>query len=143
MFNKLIMKPLAGLIAGLLFSMGLALSGMTDPRRVLAFLDVAGRWDPTLLVVFGSAVLTTFIGYRLVWRQDGPLLTSRFQLPALTGIDRRLIGGAALFGVGCGMVGYVPGSAMASMGGGYMSVWLMLAFMVLGWCLTRRKPSRP
>ena len=92
------MKAVIGFITGLVFSLGLTLSGMTDPARVVGFLDVAGDWDPTLIFVLGGAVITTFIGYRLVWRRGTPLLGERFQLPRRRDIDGRLLLGAALFG---------------------------------------------
>ena len=104
------MKALAGYLAGLLFGLGLAVSGMTDPARVIGFLDVAGAWDPTLIFVLGGAVVTTFIGYRLVWRRQAPVLDVRFQLPTRRDLDGRLLGGAALFGIGWGLTGYCPGA---------------------------------
>ncbi|OLO07541.1 hypothetical protein BTW08_12300 [Salinicola sp. MH3R3-1] len=132
------MKMLAGYLAGLLFGLGLAISGMTDPARVIGFLDVAGAWDPTLIFVLGGAVVTTFIGYRLVWRRQMPLLESRFQLPTRRDLDTRLLGGAALFGIGWGLSGYCPGPAVASLAG---LSWPLAAFimtLLLGWWLARR-----
>lgn len=132
------MKALAGYLAGLLFGLGLAISGMTDPARVIGFLDVAGDWDPTLVFVLGGAVVTTFIGYRLVWRHQTPLFESRFQLPTRRDLDTRLLGGAALFGIGWGLSGYCPGPAVASLPG---LSWPLAAFVVTliaGWWLSRR-----
>ncbi|MEQ7871909.1 DUF6691 family protein [Chromohalobacter salexigens] len=132
------MKALAGYLAGLLFGLGLAISGMTDPARVIGFLDVAGDWDPTLVFVLGGAVVTTFIGYRLVWRRQTPLFESRFQLPTRRDLDTRLLGGAALFGIGWGLSGYCPGPAVASLPG---LSWPLAAFVVTliaGWWLSRR-----
>ncbi|ABE59944.1 DUF6691 family protein [Chromohalobacter israelensis] len=132
------MKALAGYVAGLLFGLGLAISGMTDPARVIGFLDVAGDWDPTLVFVLGGAVVTTFIGYRLVWRRQTPLFESRFQLPTRRDLDTRLLGGAALFGIGWGLSGYCPGPAVASLPG---LSWPLAAFVVTliaGWWLSRR-----
>lgn len=105
---------LAGLAVGLLFGSGLAIAGMTDPRVVVGFLDVAGAWNPTLVFVLVGAVVTTFIGYRLVLRRDRPLWESSFHLPSATSVDARLLGGAGLFGVGWGLSGYCPGPALAS-----------------------------
>lgn len=137
------MKALAGYLAGLLFGLGLAISGMTDPARVIGFLDVAGDWDPTLVFVLGGAVITTFIGYRLVWRRQTPLFESRFQLPTRRDLDTRLLGGAALFGIGWGLSGYCPGPAVASLPG---LSWPLAAFvvtLVAGWWLSRRiRPSQ-
>ncbi|WP_287124818.1 DUF6691 family protein [Chromohalobacter sp.] len=132
------MKALAGYLAGLLFGLGLAISGMTDPARVIGFLDVAGDWDPTLIFVLGGAVVTTFIGYRLVWRRQTPVFESRFQLPTRRDLDTRLLGGAALFGIGWGLSGYCPGPAVASLPG---LSWPLAAFVVTliaGWWLSRR-----
>ncbi|MCK2184441.1 DUF6691 family protein [Halomonas getboli] len=125
-------------IAGLLFGLGLAISGMTDPARVLGFLDVAGDWDPTLMFVLGGAVVTNFFGYRLAMRRPNPLFASAFQLPTRRDLDGRLLGGAALFGVGWGLSGYCPGPAFASVSGLTLPLAAMLAAMVVGWFIARR-----
>nr|WP_286902886.1 DUF6691 family protein [Halomonas sp. UBA3173] len=132
------MKTAAGYAAGLLFGIGLAVSGMTDPARVVGFLDVAGAWDPTLMFVLGGAVITTFIGYRLVFKRSTPLLGGVFQLPTKRELDAKLLGGAALFGIGWGLSGYCPGPAIASLGGLSLPLLAMLATMVLGWFVARR-----
>jgi len=106
----------AALLSGALFGLGLAVSGMTDPIRVLGFLDVFGAFDPALLFVLGGAVATTAILFRLVLRRERPVLAERFQLSTLRTIDRGLLGGAALFGVGWGLAGYCPGPALAGLG---------------------------
>ncbi|MFT8805241.1 MAG: DUF6691 family protein, partial [Acetobacter aceti] len=93
------MSIIVALGCGLLFGLGLALSGMVDPARVLGFLDLAGAWDPTLIFVLGGAVSVSFLGYRLSRLMTRPVCTEHFDLPTRTVIDRRLIGGAALFGV--------------------------------------------
>lgn len=133
-----VMKTLASYAAGLLFGLGLAVSGMTDPARVLGFLDVAGAWDPTLMFVLGGAVVTTFIGYRLVLRRSTPLLGGVFQLPTKQELDAKLLGGAALFGIGWGLSGYCPGPAIASIGGLSLPLLAMLVTMVLGWFAAKR-----
>ncbi|PSJ21772.1 hypothetical protein CVH10_10870 [Halomonas sp. ND22Bw] len=125
-------------IAGLLFGLGLAISGMTDPARVLGFLDVAGDWDPTLMFVLGGAVVTNFVGYRLAMRRPNPLFASVFQLPTRRDLDGRLLGGAALFGVGWGLSGYCPGPAFASVSGITLPLAAMLVAMVVGWFIARR-----
>ena len=127
------MKAIIGFITGLVFSLGLTLSGMTDPARVVGFLDVAGDWDPTLIFVLGGAVITTFIGYRLVWRRGTPLLGERFQLPTRRDIDGRLLLGAALFGVGWGLSGYCPGPAIVSSSAMSLPLAGFLLTMLLGW----------
>ncbi|MCE9665888.1 YeeE/YedE family protein [Halomonas sp. M5N1S17] len=136
------MKTLMGYIAGLLFGLGLALAGMTDPARVLGFLDLFGAWDPTLMFVLGGAVVTTFIGYRIVFRQETPLIGETFQLPTRQDLDARLIGGAALFGIGWGLSGYCPGPAIASIAGLTAPLFAMLVAMVAGWFLARAIPAR-
>lgn len=136
--NKQYLTMAASYVAGLLFSLGLAVSGMTDPARVVGFLDVAGNWDPTLMFVLGGAVITTFVGYRVVLKQPAPMLAKRFQLPDKQGLDARLLTGAALFGVGWGLSGYCPGPAIASLGGASVPLVAMLATMVLGWVIARR-----
>ena len=131
-------KTAGGYIAGLLFGLGLAISGMTDPARVLGFLDIAGAWDPTLMFVLGAAVGTTFVGYRLVFARGTPLFSAKFQLPTKQELDAKLLGGAALFGVGWGLSGYCPGPAIASMGGLTLPLLALLAAMVLGWFIAQR-----
>ena len=131
-------KTAAGYIAGLLFGLGLAISGMTDPARGLGFLDIAGAWDPTLMFVLGAAVGTTFVGYRLVFARGTPLFSAKFQLPTKQELDAKLLGGAALFGVGWGLSGYCPGPAIASMGGLTLPLLALLAAMVLGWFIAQR-----
>jgi uncharacterized membrane protein YedE/YeeE len=136
--NSGLLKTAAGYAAGLVFGLGLAISGMTDPARVLGFLDVAGAWDPTLMFVLGGAVVTTFIGYRLVFKRSVPLLGGVFQLPTKQALDGKLLGGAALFGIGWGLSGYCPGPAIASLGGVSLPLFAMLVTMVLGWFAAKR-----
>lgn len=107
---------LAALVAGVLFGVGLAMSGMTDPQRVLGFLDIFGDFDPALLFVLGGAVAVTSIAFRFVLRQQAPVLAETFQIPRLRAVDRQLLGGAALFGIGWGIAGYCPGPALAGLG---------------------------
>jgi uncharacterized protein len=129
------MKSLVALIAGLLFGLGLALAGMTQPAVVLGFLDIAGAWNPRLLFVMAGAVVTTAIGYRLAWRHARPWLGERFMQPGQRRVDARLLGGAALFGIGWGIAGYCPGPALASLASGLAPVVLLVAAMALGWWL--------
>ncbi|WP_404983852.1 DUF6691 family protein [Cobetia marina] len=132
------MKAVTGFITGLVFSLGLTLSGMTDPARVVGFLDVAGDWDPTLIFVLGGAVITTFLGYRLAWRRSTSLLGERFQLPTRRDIDGRLLLGAALFGTGWGLSGYCPGPAIVSSSAMSLPLAGFLLTMLLGWWLATR-----
>ncbi len=137
------MKPLAGYITGLLFGVGLVLGGMTDPARILGFLDIAGHWDPTLAFVMFGAVTVTWLGYRWLFRSAKPWLAASFHLPATSVIDRRLVIGALLFGVGWGLAGYCPGPALVSIWNGAAGLYLLLAGMIFGWWLARRVPHKP
>lgn len=124
------MFPFAALLSGALFGVGLAMSGMTDPRRVLGFLDVFGDFDPTLAFVLGGAVATTLLLFHLVLRRGRPLLADGFRLPQRTRIDRRLLGGAAIFGAGWGLAGYCPGPALAGLGiGSAEALWFVPAML--------------
>lgn len=129
-------KLLAGFVAGLLFGGGLALSRMIDPAVVLAFLDVAaipaGGWDPSLALVMIGALAVVIPGYRLVLARPKPLCGPAFRVPAGRRIDRRLVLGAALFGVGWGLVGYCPGPAIAGLGFGHPKTWAFVAAMLAG-----------
>lgn len=107
---------LAALFAGVVFGVGLAMSGMTDPQRVLGFLDVFGAFDPGLLFVLGGAVAVTGIAFRFVLRRQAPLLADSFRIPTLRSVDRQLLGGGAVFGIGWGIAGYCPGPALAGLG---------------------------
>lgn len=127
----------AALASGALFGVGLAMSGMTDARRVLGFLDVFGDFDPTLLFVLGGAVTATAILFRFVLRRGSPLLASTFHLSSLRRIDRRLLAGAAIFGVGWGIAGYCPGPVLAGLGlGSREALWFVPA-MIAGMLLHR------
>lgn len=108
-------RNVMALLSGLIFGLGLALSGMTDRHRVLGFLDVAGDWDPTLLFVMGGAVLVTLVTFRFVLRRPRPVLGSRFHLPSKQHVDGPLVAGAVLFGIGWGLAGFCPGPALASL----------------------------
>jgi uncharacterized membrane protein YedE/YeeE len=135
------MKITIALIAGLVFGLGLSLGGMTQPAVVLGFLDLFGAWNPRLMFVMAGAVLTTAIGYRLVFRRGRPLFESDFQLPVARRFDARLIVGSALFGTGWGIAGYCPGPALASLGGGAPSLLVLVATMVAGWWLAAKIPA--
>ncbi|WP_394227753.1 DUF6691 family protein [Paracoccus marcusii] len=109
------MRILWGFLSGLVFGLGLVISGMADPAKVLNFLDLAGSWDPSLAFVMGGATLTAFIGYRLVWRRQTPALDQTFDIPTNRSIDRPLLTGAALFGIGWGIGGFCPGPAWTAL----------------------------
>lgn len=131
------MKLIFAAVTGLVFGTGIAISGMMDPAKVLNFFDLAGSWDPSLIFVMGGALLVTFIGYRIAWRRGSPLFAPGFQLPAATVIDRKLVGGSALFGIGWGIAGFCPGAAIPALGTGRWEVALFLAAVVSGFCLRR------
>jgi uncharacterized membrane protein YedE/YeeE len=131
------------LLAGTLFGLGLAVSGMMNPAKVVGFLDVAGNWDPTLAFVMGGALLVTIPAFRLILGRPRPILADGFALPKGTALDRRLLGGAALFGVGWGLSGFCPGPAVAALVTGLTPVFAFVAAMVAGMVLYAWVFERP
>ena len=127
----------AAAVAGAVFGVGLAVSRMTDPTVVLGFLDLAGAFDPTLVFVLGGAVGVTALAFRFILRQPRPLLAAQFYLPATNAIDRPLLVGAALFGVGWGLAGYCPGPALVSIAAGIDSAMVFGVAMLAGIALHR------
>ena len=109
------MPFLISVISGVLFGIGLIVSGMSDPAKVLNFLDVSGTWDASLAFVMAGALLVTAVGYRWAWRQPKPLLADKFDLPLRSYLDAKLLSGAATFGVGWGLSGLCPGPAVTSL----------------------------
>lgn len=128
---------LAAAGSGGLFGIGLAMSGMTDARRVLGFLDVFGAFDPTLALVLAGAVATTMLLFRFVLRRGSPVLASSFHLSTLRHIDARLVVGAAVFGIGWGLAGYCPGPAVAGLGAGAVESLWFVAAMLAGFAIHR------
>ena len=126
---------LASGLAGLLFALGLGLGGMTDPARVLGFLDVAGAWDPSLAFVMAGALGTHALLRRLILRRARPVLAPAFPSFGATRPDARLVAGSALFGVGWGLAGYCPGPALTSVASGASTVLLFVAAMGAGMLL--------
>ncbi len=139
------------LAAGLVFGTGILVSGMANPAKVLNFFDLggiaAGTWDPSLAFVMGGALAVTAIGYRLVLRRPAPVAADRFHLPSSTALDARLIGGAALFGVGWGISGFCPGGVVPALGLGRAEPLVFVAAMILGMIAARGiesyRSSRP
>jgi uncharacterized membrane protein YedE/YeeE len=123
---------LAALAAGLIFGLGLTVSSMIAPAKVLGFLDLFGDWDPSLAFVMGAAVPIAAIGFVLARKRTAPVLAPSFELPTATRIDSRLMGGAALFGLGWGLVGLCPGPAVAGLAEGHWGTLLFVIAMVAG-----------
>ena len=123
---------LAALVSGALFGVGLAISGMTDRFVVLGFLDLSGEFNPQLAFVLAGAVAVTAIAFRLVLRLPQPALTTGFKLPAATAVDRQLLLGAAIFGVGWGLVGFCPGPALVGLAGGLRDAMIFVPAMLAG-----------
>lgn len=123
--------------AGIVFGAGLALSDMVNPARVLGFLDIAGAWDPTLAFVMGGAVVASAFGFAFSRRLRSPLFGKSFFIPENRRLDSQLIGGAALFGIGWGLVGFCPGPAIAGLVYGMWQPWLFVIAMTIGMLLQR------
>lgn len=131
------MRAFSILLSGVLFGLGVTISGMVNPMKVLNFMDLTGMFDPTLVFVMGAGLLVTLLGYRLVLSRQKPLFDDRFHTPSLTAIDARLIFGSALFGIGWGLSGFCPGPAVASLVYGNMSSVIFVAAMAVGMVFTR------
>ena len=123
---------LVNLGLGLLFGVGLVVSGMADPAKVLNFLDLFGTWDPSLAFVMGGAVLVAFFGYRLVFSRGRPVVGGTFHLPEWTEIDRRVVVGPAIFGFGWGLSGFCPGPAITALGLGAAGTLAFVPAMLAG-----------
>jgi uncharacterized membrane protein YedE/YeeE len=137
------LRTLVALLAGTLFGLGLAVSGMMNPAKVIGFLDFAGGWDPTLALVMGGALLVTVPAFRLILGRPRPILADGFALPKRNALDARLLGGAALFGVGWGLSGFCPGPAVAAVVTGLVPVFAFVAAMMVGMVLYARVFERP
>lgn len=137
------MRVLAGLVWGLVFGIGLVISGMANPAKVLNFLDLAGTWDPSLLFVMAAAVVVTFAGYRLVRWRGQPLFGGRLDFPTRRAIDVRLVGGAAVFGLGWGISGFCPGPAFTAVTSGAPGSLAFIPALLVGMWLARLVISRP
>jgi uncharacterized protein len=135
------MSLLIQFLIGLLFGTGLLIAGMSDPAKVLSFLDVAaiasGNWDASLSFVMGGGVFVAAVGYQLVWKMRQPLFDTRFHLPGATMIDPPVVIGPALFGIGWGLVGFCPGPAITALGTGAWQAVLFCVSMLAGMALAR------
>ena len=136
-------EPLPALLIGTVFGAGLALSDMINPARAQAFLDIAGAWDPTLLFVMAAALVPSALAYLVRRRMDRPLLAARFYIPGNRALDRQLLIGAALFGIGWGLVGFCPGTAIAGLMLRDWQPWLFVAAMLVGMALHRFTAGSP
>lgn len=137
-------RILSALAAGLTFGIGIAISGMGNPAKVLNFFDPLGSWDPSLAFVMGGALITAAIGYRLLFgARSAPLLDTKFHLPTSKEIDARLVGGSALFGAGWGIAGFCPGGAIPALGFAPWPTALFLISMGAGILLARWLQALP
>lgn len=132
---------------GLVFGLGLVIAGMSNPAKVLNFLDLGaiatGGWDASLAFVMAGAIAVTFLGYRWVLRWPAPLLGGTFQLPPTTGIDARILAGPAIFGVGWGLAGFCPGPAITALGIGGIPALVFVVAMATGMGAARWWANRP
>ncbi|MGE4369518.1 MAG: DUF6691 family protein [Burkholderiaceae bacterium] len=126
------MKRLSEFLIGLVFGTGLILSGMSNPAKVIGFLDISGLWDPSLAFVMGGAVLVALIAFRVARQRTQAFFGDALKLPTATQLDKRLIVGSLLFGVGWGLAGFCPGPAIVSLGAGYTQALVFVIAMVAG-----------
>lgn len=127
------MRTFTALLSGMVFGIGIAISGMANPAKVLNFFDVAGTWDPSLIFVMGGALVTAAIGYRILFgARKAPVFGNRFNLPTSRVIDARLVGGSAVFGIGWGIAGFCPGGAIPALGLGYQETFIFVAALIGG-----------
>lgn len=146
------MSILVQFAIGLVFGLGLVIAGMSDPAKVLNFLDLGaiptGGWDPSLAFVMGGAIAVTFIGFRLVLRRPQPIFGGTFHLPTATDIDARIVAGPALFGIGWGLAGFCPGPAFTALTTSGTAALVFVAAMLVGmagarWLANRPSQARP
>lgn len=139
------MYILTSLLAGLVFGIGLIVSGMANPAKVLGFLDLAGRWDPSLALVMAGAISVGLISFAAAKRRTQSFLGTEMKLPKARDIDRRLVGGGLLFGIGWGVAGFCPGPAVVALGMGETKAVVFVVAMLVGmgiFELLERKPAR-
>ncbi|WP_135506418.1 DUF6691 family protein [Roseovarius aestuariivivens] len=135
------MKLVFALVTGLIFGVGIAVSGMMNPAKVLNFFDLAGSWDPSLAFVMAGAVFVASIGFRLASKRPSPVFSNRFQLPTAAQIDVKLVAGSAIFGIGWGIAGFCPGAALPALGTFRWEVGLFAAAVFTGLWLHRAAVS--
>lgn len=126
-------RLVSALLIGAIFGLGIAISGMINPAKVFNFFDIAGHWDPSLAFVMAGGLVTAFVGYRLVFaRRAAPVFEADFAAPARRRIDRELVGGAAIFGIGWGIAGFCPGGAIPALGLGYSQTVIFVGAVIAG-----------
>src|SRR4030095_15049306 len=126
------MALLTAFIAGLVFGLGLVVAGMANPAKILNFLDLAGKWDPSLLFVMVGAIAVGVVAFSVARRRTSSALGIPMQLPTARAIDARLVGGSLLFGIGWGLAGFCPGPAIVALGAGYAKAGAFIAAMLVG-----------
>lgn len=126
------MASVFAFVAGLLFGLGLIVAGMTNPAKILGFLDVTGKWDPSLALVMAGAIAVGLVAFALARRRTVSALGLPMQLPSAQIIDLRLVGGSVVFGIGWGLAGFCPGPALVALGAGYAKAFVFVAAMLLG-----------
>lgn len=134
------MRTLSALVIGLIFGLGISISGMANPAKVLNFFDIFGTWDPSLAFVMAGALAVNIPGYRLAFRRPAPVIEPRFQIPDKRVIDRRLVLGSATFGIGWGIAGFCPGGALPVISTLEPGVLVFIAALIVG-MLVARMPS--
>lgn len=137
------MKLIVTYLIGVVFGVGISISGMANPAKVLNFFDIFGLWDPSLIFVMGGALVTTFVGYKLVFGRAAPVFDEAYSLPGSRSIDAKLVGGSAVFGIGWGIAGFCPGGALPALGTGRWEVFAFVAALVAGifvarWLMARQ-----
>jgi uncharacterized membrane protein YedE/YeeE len=142
------MRAFAAFVAGLIFGIGLIVSGMADPSKVIGFLDLAGKWDPSLAFVMLGAIAVSVVAFRLAGKRSGPVLGGSFRLPTARRIDRRLVVGSLVFGVGWGLAGFCPAPAVVAYGAGYFKAVVFVFAMIAGMAVyelaeRRRRKQEP
>lgn len=132
------MKLIVTLLIGMIFGLGIAISGMANPAKVLNFFDLAGTWDPSLIFVMGGALITTAIGYQIIFKtRTSPLMDIAYMVPSNKDIDTRLVVGSATFGVGWGIAGFCPGGAIPAIGLGYSETFMFMFALIAGIFIAR------
>ncbi|RUX94037.1 MULTISPECIES: DUF6691 family protein [unclassified Mesorhizobium] len=136
-------KLVSAFLIGGVFGLGIAISGMINPAKVLNFFDIAGTWDPSLIFVMAGGLAVAFVGYRLVFaRRKTPVFETAFALPTKRVIDTELVGGAAVFGIGWGIAGFCPGGAIPALGLGYSATAIFIAAVIAGIVVARFARAR-